>query len=310
MKRVHLRDAGMLQPPEHFGLVLEPAEDLRMAETAPQHFDRDGAPRPILLCRIDDAHAAGADGVQHQKAAEAASPAAAGHRPPPCRASGCARDRGSRSSGISSADDQRFDVAAQSGVVAAARVEKGARDRPDRRRRAPEKSLPRLDGVTACPSGGGWPSGPSARYSQARANAHSFFTVAGGQIERRRGFLDAQAGEVPQRHDLRLARVGLFEAGQRFVDGDEIGQAAGSARAIALPYLGVLIYLIAEHNGMADRNAAQMSQVKQQQDAYIKSVAGSSPADQIAQAKSLLDSGAISQAEFDSMKAKALEGAS
>ena len=79
---------------------------------------------------------------------------------------------------------------------------------------------------------------------------------------------------------------------------------------ILVPYLGVLIYLIAEHNGMADRNEAQMSQVKQQQDEYIKSVAGSSPADQIAQAKSLLDSGTITQAEFDSMKAKALEGGS
>ena len=75
---------------------------------------------------------------------------------------------------------------------------------------------------------------------------------------------------------------------------------------ILLPYLGVLIYLIAEHDGMADRNEAQMSKVKQQQDEYIKSVAGSSPADQIAQAKSLLDSGAISQAEFDALKTKAL----
>jgi hypothetical protein len=76
---------------------------------------------------------------------------------------------------------------------------------------------------------------------------------------------------------------------------------------IVLPYLGVLIYLIAEHQGMADRNAAQMQQVREQQDAYIKSVASSSsPTDQIAQAKQLLDSGAISQAEFDSIKAKAL----
>ena len=63
---------------------------------------------------------------------------------------------------------------------------------------------------------------------------------------------------------------------------------------ILLPYLGVLIYLIAEHNGMADRSEAQMQQMKAQQDEYIKSVASSaSPADQIAQAKSLLDSGAI-----------------
>ena len=43
---------------------------------------------------------------------------------------------------------------------------------------------------------------------------------------------------------------------------------------ILLPYLGVLIYLIAEHQGMADRSAAQMQSVKAQQDAYIKSVAG------------------------------------
>jgi hypothetical protein len=77
---------------------------------------------------------------------------------------------------------------------------------------------------------------------------------------------------------------------------------------ILLPYLGVLVYLIAEHNGMADRSMEQMKAVKAQQDDYIKSVAGagSSPADQVAQAKALLDSGAISQAEFDTLKAKAL----
>jgi hypothetical protein len=76
---------------------------------------------------------------------------------------------------------------------------------------------------------------------------------------------------------------------------------------IVLPYLGVLVYLIAEHNGMAERNQAQMKAVKSQQDAYIKSVASSaSPTDQIAQAKQLLDSGAITQAEFDAIKAKAL----
>ena len=76
---------------------------------------------------------------------------------------------------------------------------------------------------------------------------------------------------------------------------------------IVAPYLGVLIYLIAEHNGMADRSAEQMKAMQAQQADYIKSVAGgSSPADQVAQAKSLLDSGAISQAEFDTLKAKAL----
>ena len=75
---------------------------------------------------------------------------------------------------------------------------------------------------------------------------------------------------------------------------------------ILLPYLGVFIYLIAEGHHMAERNAAQMNTARAQQDEYIKSVAGSSPADQIAQAKSLLDSGAITQAAFDALKAKAL----
>ena len=75
---------------------------------------------------------------------------------------------------------------------------------------------------------------------------------------------------------------------------------------IVLPYLGVFIYLIAEHDGMAERSMEQMKAARAQQDDYIKSVAGSSPADQVAQAKSLLDSGAITQAEFDTMKAKAL----
>jgi hypothetical protein len=75
---------------------------------------------------------------------------------------------------------------------------------------------------------------------------------------------------------------------------------------IVLPYLGVLLYLIAEHNGMADRSMEQMKTAKAQQDEYIKTVAGTAPADQITQAKQLLDSGAISQAEFDQLKQKAL----
>jgi len=76
---------------------------------------------------------------------------------------------------------------------------------------------------------------------------------------------------------------------------------------ILLPYLGVLIYLIANHDGMADRNIAQMQKQQQATDAYIQSVAGSGgAAAEIEKAKGLLDSGAISQAEFDSIKAKAL----
>ena len=75
---------------------------------------------------------------------------------------------------------------------------------------------------------------------------------------------------------------------------------------ILLPFLGVFIYLIAEGHKMADRDMEQMQAARAQQDEYIKSVAGSSAADQIAQAKQLLDSGAITQAEFDTMKQKAL----
>jgi hypothetical protein len=76
---------------------------------------------------------------------------------------------------------------------------------------------------------------------------------------------------------------------------------------IVFPYLGVLVYIIAEHNGMADRNTKQLQAQQAQADEYIKSVATSAdPAEQIAKGKQLLDSGAITQAEFDDLKKKAL----
>jgi phospholipase D-like protein/putative oligomerization/nucleic acid binding protein len=76
---------------------------------------------------------------------------------------------------------------------------------------------------------------------------------------------------------------------------------------ILLPYLGVFVYLIAQHDGMAERTTSDLQRARAQQDAYIKSVASSSsPTDQLVQAKQLLDSGAITQAEFDGIKAKAL----
>lgn len=84
-----------------------------------------------------------------------------------------------------------------------------------------------------------------------------------------------------------------------------VGQAS-STEQILLPFLGVFVYLIAEGHKMADRDIERIQSVKAQQDDYIKSVAGSSAADQIAQAKQLLDSGAITQVEFDAMKQKAL----
>jgi hypothetical protein len=85
------------------------------------------------------------------------------------------------------------------------------------------------------------------------------------------------------------------------------GKAGWIIFVIVLPYLGVLIYLIAEHQGMADRNQAQVQAAQSQMDTYVRSVASQSdPAEQIAKAKQLLDTGAITQAEFDTIKAKAL----
>jgi predicted PurR-regulated permease PerM len=76
---------------------------------------------------------------------------------------------------------------------------------------------------------------------------------------------------------------------------------------IFVPVLGVLVYLIANSQGMAARNVREVQQSQEQFDSYVKSVAGGAdPAAQIAKAKELLDQGAISQEEFDALKAKAL----
>ena len=75
---------------------------------------------------------------------------------------------------------------------------------------------------------------------------------------------------------------------------------------ILMPFLSLLVYLIARGKGMAERGAAQAREYKAAQDQYIKSVAGASPSEEIAKAKSLLDAGAITQAEFDHIKTKAL----
>jgi membrane protease subunit (stomatin/prohibitin family) len=77
---------------------------------------------------------------------------------------------------------------------------------------------------------------------------------------------------------------------------------------IFVPWLGALIYLIARGKSMGERQMAAVADAQAQQEKYIKSVAAASasPAEQITHAKSLLDSGAITQEEFDSLKAKAL----
>ena len=76
---------------------------------------------------------------------------------------------------------------------------------------------------------------------------------------------------------------------------------------IFLPFLTALVYLISRGQGMAERQAESVGRMREAQDAYIKSVAAStSPSDQIAQAKALLDAGTIDQAEYEALKAKAL----
>jgi hypothetical protein len=72
-------------------------------------------------------------------------------------------------------------------------------------------------------------------------------------------------------------------------------------------WLGLLVYVLVRGKGMQERQLEQAREMQAAQSQYIKSAAGSTTAtDQIASAKSLLDSGAITQAEFDALKAKAL----
>jgi hypothetical protein len=86
-----------------------------------------------------------------------------------------------------------------------------------------------------------------------------------------------------------------------------MGKAGWILLTVLLPFLGVLIYLIAHGQDMGKRDIEQARAQQAQFDQYVKSVAASDGgAAQIAQAKSLLDSGAITQAEYDALKAKAL----
>jgi hypothetical protein len=74
---------------------------------------------------------------------------------------------------------------------------------------------------------------------------------------------------------------------------------------IVLPFLGVFIYMLMNSEGMAERNVRQAEAQRAQMDDYIRTTAGGG-AGEIEKAKALLDSGAITQAEFDVLKQKAL----
>ena len=76
---------------------------------------------------------------------------------------------------------------------------------------------------------------------------------------------------------------------------------------IVLPFLGVFVYLITQGRGMGERDQRQAQAARAEFDSEVRSAAGgSTPAHQIEKAKELLDSGAITQSEFDALKAKAL----
>jgi hypothetical protein len=76
---------------------------------------------------------------------------------------------------------------------------------------------------------------------------------------------------------------------------------------IVLPFLGVFIYLIANNNGMNERSLERAQAQQQQFDQYVQSAAGSGgAAAEIEKAKQLLDSGAITQGDFDAIKQKAI----
>ena len=79
---------------------------------------------------------------------------------------------------------------------------------------------------------------------------------------------------------------------------------------VILPWIGVLVYLIVNHTGMAERRYHEAATAQTQFDDYVRqTAAGASPTAEIERAKKLLDEGTISQAEFDAIKAKALSAA-
>ena len=87
-------------------------------------------------------------------------------------------------------------------------------------------------------------------------------------------------------------------------------KAAWVVVVIVLPFLGVLTYLIFNHDGMAERSGKEAAASQAQFDDYVRKTAGAGgAASEIEKAKQLLDSGAITQSEFDAIKARAIRSA-
>jgi hypothetical protein len=84
-------------------------------------------------------------------------------------------------------------------------------------------------------------------------------------------------------------------------------KAAWVVLIVILPWIGVLIYVLVNHDGMAERNERQARAAQSQLDEHVRQAAGTAgPAGEIETAKKLLDSGTITQDEFDAIKTKAL----
>jgi hypothetical protein len=104
----------------------------------------------------------------------------------------------------------------------------------------------------------------------------------------------------------------LFVLFQIVTDLFRDSEMGGGAKAIwivalvFLPMLTAIVYIISRGRGMAARQQAALARMKSESDSYIRQVAGRSPAADIAEAKSLLDAGTITPAEFERLKAKAL----
>jgi hypothetical protein len=84
------------------------------------------------------------------------------------------------------------------------------------------------------------------------------------------------------------------------------GKAGWLIFTIVLPFLGVFVYLISQGRGMTERNVDRARTDRAQFDDYVRETAGSGTAAEIEKAKQLLDTGAITPAEFEAIKQKAL----
>lgn len=89
-------------------------------------------------------------------------------------------------------------------------------------------------------------------------------------------------------------------------------QMSGGAKAawllflLVFPLISLIVFVIARGDGMAERSAKQAEAAQADFDSYVRDVAGASPAEEIAKAKELLDSGAIDADEFEALKRKAM----